>query len=120
MLSSYSDDIYKYRFCVIDEVHEMSDQMIQLIFTIRKYIYAHLKDARCPIFICMSATIDLPMFKKYFGFQYKINDIGLLRPAPMRYHVDYYYIDDGTLLSQRVEKSLDLIKKIYKERDIAH
>lgn len=68
----------------------------------------------------MSATIDLPTFKKYFGFQYKINDIGLLRPAPMRYNVDYYYIDDGTLLSQRVEKSLDLIKKIYKERDIAH
>lgn len=28
MLSSESEEIYKYRFCVIDEVHDISDQMI--------------------------------------------------------------------------------------------
>lgn len=72
MLSSESEEIYKYRFCVIDEVHDISDQMIQLIFGIRKYVYKHLKDPRCPVFICMSATIDIPAFKQYFGFQYRV------------------------------------------------
>ena len=38
----------------------------------------------------------------------------------MRYPVDYYYIDEGHLLSERVEKALQLIKRIYRERDIPH
>ena len=36
----------------------------------------------------------------------------------MRYPVDYFYIDEGHLLSERVEKALQLIKRIYRERDI--
>lgn len=38
----------------------------------------------------------------------------------MRYPVDYFYVDEGRLLSERVEKALQLIKRIYRERDIPH
>lgn len=60
------DEIFKYKFIAIDEVHEMNDAMIQVLYFIKLFIAKFAGHPECPVFICMSATINLPKFIKYF------------------------------------------------------
>lgn len=68
----------------------------------------------------MSATINLPKFMDYYITErgWKYWDIGLLKPAPMKYHVDYYYFHKSDLLIERLKEAYDFISKHYEKDKI--
>lgn len=60
------DEVFKYRFIAIDEVHEMNDQMIECLYFVKYFLDLFGDDPNCPLFIMMSATIYIPKFIKYY------------------------------------------------------
>ena len=52
---------------IVDEVHELDNPMIRLLFAIKKYLYnPHIELSKKPFFIFQSATINIPKMMKYF------------------------------------------------------
>lgn len=77
-----------------------------------------MDDPRCPLFICMSATINIPKFLKYFeldnGLQWY--DVGLLASQKMRFERKIHYFSKSPdSLLDRFEESLQYVDKFYKE-----
>ena len=57
----------KYSFIIIDEVHTRSTEIDLCLFLLKSLITRHYKREECPNVIMMSATFELPKYKKYFG-----------------------------------------------------
>ena len=52
---------------IVDEVHELDNPMIRLLFAIKKYLYnPHVELSKKPLFIFQSATINISKMMKYF------------------------------------------------------
>lgn len=68
-----NDDLLKsVDYIVVDEVHDISEQMIFLLLTIKE------TKPKQPI-IFMSATMDINMLLKYFNIKPNINNIGYIK-----------------------------------------
>lgn len=57
----------KYSFIIIDEVHTRSTEIDLCLFLLKALIAKNYKREECPNVIMMSATFELPKYKKYFG-----------------------------------------------------
>jgi HrpA-like RNA helicase len=57
----------KYRFIVIDEVHERSQETDMTLCMLKNFLIRNSRSRACPFVILMSATFDQEEFLKYYG-----------------------------------------------------
>jgi hypothetical protein len=57
----------KYRFIVLDEIHERSTDMDQVFYLLKSFMERVLPDPRAPFIILTSATFDPIVYAKFFG-----------------------------------------------------
>ena len=85
-----------YKYILIDEAHEIDEQMIFTLAVIIRYLKLFSKDTKCPLFIIMSATFDLPHFIKYFNLKPDYRDVGQVIQTPeslaMKYKIERNWI----------------------------
>lgn len=67
-LKTYTPEQFmsKYKFIIIDEVHERSIDVDQVLFYLKKMLSEYYAEYACPMVILMSATIDAKVFMDYF------------------------------------------------------
>ena len=95
--------------------------MIQVMYFIKFYLSVYAKHPECPIFVMMSATMDLEKFDRYYDMHCQWFDVGLLKPSPMRYSVEYKFFHTSKIsIMDRIAEAMDYVEKIYIERDIVH
>lgn len=63
----YPESLFDCKFIMLDEVHELSEEMIEVIYFVKYFLNKYGKDLRCPIFIMVSATYNIEKFIRYFG-----------------------------------------------------
>lgn len=71
-----SDQLYKmmfagriakgYKIVVIDECHVLDSALLSLVSVVKRFLKMFSTDARCPLFVFTSATIDTDMMVKFF------------------------------------------------------
>lgn len=74
---SYSAIMGKYRFIVLDEVHNRSLELDMTMMLLKKMLLEVIKEPGCPFIILTSATFDAPKFAKYFGIDPETNVISV-------------------------------------------
>jgi len=88
----------------------MSEQMLSLLYSIKSFLQKHRENSDCPIFIFMSATLNMEKFKRYFYWRpYTSDDIGFLVPSGMKYPVVYKYFGKEEMLKDRLISCLTFI-----------
>lgn len=72
-LKTLSDDAFmnKYRFIIIDEVHESSLDQARVLYMLKGFMIRNASHTRLPFVVLTSATFDTTKFLKYFD----INDM---------------------------------------------
>tara|TARA_B110000908_G_scaffold113440_1_gene133088 strand:+ start:12345 stop:14714 length:2370 start_codon:yes stop_codon:yes gene_type:complete len=75
---SYNVIMGKYRFIVLDEVHNRSLELDMTIMLLKKMLLEIIDDPGCPFVILTSATFDAPKFAKYFGINPETNIISVI------------------------------------------
>jgi HrpA-like RNA helicase len=75
---SYSTIMGKYRFIVLDEVHNRSLELDMTMMLLKKMLLEVIKEPECPFVILTSATFDAPKFAKYFGINPETNIISVI------------------------------------------
>ena len=91
-------------YIVVDEVHDISEQMIFLLLTIK-----WTKPSQTVIF--MSATMDIDKLLSYFKIKPTINNIGYIKRQEGKFKKYTHYITAGKNLETRFVEAL---KQIYK------
>lgn len=84
----------KYSFIIIDEVHTRSTEIDLCLFLLKSLITKNYKREECPNVIMMSATFELPKYKKYFGTSDYIEVGGInfpITPHFPKYDADNVY-----------------------------
>ena len=68
-LKTLPDDVFmqKYKFIIVDEVHEASLDQATLIYMLRNFMIRNANNVHLPFVILTSATFDTNKFLKYFG-----------------------------------------------------
>jgi HrpA-like RNA helicase len=56
----------KYKFIVIDEVHERDTETDRCLYLLKKFLKENYKKPGCPLVILMSATFDETIYIRYF------------------------------------------------------
>ena len=63
---TYEEIIKKYKFIIVDEVHDRSVDVDLVLFHIKKLLEEFYDDPRCPFILLMSATFNHKIFMDYF------------------------------------------------------
>ena len=75
-----------------------------------------------PMFIFMSATIDMKLFIRYFKLKPNYHEIGIIRQTPeslaLKYSKSEFWITESDKLDVRFKKCLDMIYKQYLDEKI--
>jgi HrpA-like RNA helicase len=106
IMNSDDDFLKKYKFIVIDEVHERDIETDKCLFLLKKFLQANFKKPGCPLVILMSATFNEVIFTRYFDVPKKnyIQVIGSTFPIQDNFS-DYSisnYIDYACLKAQQL------------------
>jgi len=68
LLSSTSEQLMKrYRYIIVDEFHQRSLDIEQILISMKKLVEENWKNKNCPILICMSATFEPQEFVNFFN-----------------------------------------------------
>jgi Helicase conserved C-terminal domain/DEAD/DEAH box helicase len=62
-----SEIIDRYRFILIDEVHETTLELANIILMLKKFMQRNISNPRLPFVVLMSATFDADRYIDYFG-----------------------------------------------------
>ena len=62
--------------------------MINLLFIIKQFRNKYKDTNKGPIFIFMSATIDLKTFSSYYNLEPKWYNVGIIKSSNMRFNRD--------------------------------
>ena len=96
---------------IIDEAHERKVQIDFLIYLLKQVI------KKRPEFkiIIMSATVNVDIFKKYFGkYKFKHIDVG----SKTNYLIESIFLKKNLNNRDYIEKGFEIINKIIKEDDV--
>ena len=69
------DIIDRYNFIMLDEIHELSMEMVQALYSIKKFLIRNKNNPKLPFIICASATLEEDKYLDYFGLSKKTNFI---------------------------------------------
>jgi len=100
--------IKKYSFIIFDEVHEMSIELAQALFSLKKFLIRNKNNPNLPFIICTSATMDPDKFIEYFGLSRLINYIQVQGFA---YPKITHWLKDPS--ENYIKSSIDTIKDIH-------
>lgn len=109
------------KYIGVDEVHDISEQMIFTLMVIKEYINTFGREKGCPVFIFMSATVNIKQMFDYFGIKPTYMDAGdLQRPldSPAKYKIDVHYFAEDKGLDQRFLACLRFLYQIYDDDKI--
>ncbi len=69
VLKLYTDEeiMKMYRFIILDEVHELSIEMSQTLYLLKKFMTRNAENPNLPFVICASATLDIDLYLRYFN-----------------------------------------------------
>lgn len=116
-LKTLTDDqiMNKYRFLIIDEVHEASLEQSMLLFILRNFLERNKNNPNLPFVVMTSATFDTSKFLKYFNVENeKEGNPNLIKVAGFTYKL----ITDWRLEKPSVNyinTAVDFVSKIHLE-----
>ena len=112
-LATYTDEqiMKEYGFIVIDEAHERSIALDNLLFQLKMFLLRNRENPRCPYVIVMSATFDPDKYQKYFGF----GDI--VEVSGQSYPIEMMWPEKG--VSNYVSAAADKVKEIIRNKSAA-
>lgn len=107
--NSTDDEIMnKYQFILIDEVHERSQQLELLLFTLRRFLRRNADNPNCPFVILLSATFSPVKYAKYFGLDQ--NNVIMCDGATA--HIEEIYLPTTT--NNIIAEATKIVEKIVK------
>jgi len=105
-----------YPIVVIDECHEISLEMNYVFKNIREYIKNNYNKPFCPLFIFMSATLDINLFKSYFDINIGNPELFIKVLGSTNYPIGIKHLNDQIVCDNKIaEKNM---KKAYKYKKI--
>ena len=108
-LSTLSDDdiMNKFGIIILDEFHKRSVTLDFIAYLLRAFVRRNYRNPRCPIIICMSATISTDRIMQYFG----ISDSSIINlPTAPAFAKQLVYLDaDSTDYLADIQKTIQHI-----------
>ena len=106
VMNTDEDFLKKYKFIVVDEVHERDIETDGCLFLLKKFLQENFKKPGCPLIILMSATFDEKIYIRYFDVpaQNYIQVIGSTFPIQNNF-AEYSisnYVDYACLKAQQI------------------
>ena len=101
----------KYMFILVDEFHERSIQIDDLLFRIKVFLEDNYDNPNCPMIILMSATFEKKPYMEYFDIP-KENHIivkGFAYPKK--------YIYERNPVNNVVERTIEIVKDIHTSKE---
>jgi len=102
------DLIHKYKFIIIDEVHERNVELDMTLNLVKSFLGRNWKSPDCPFFILTSATFDIESLRVYFDTP----PTHIIKVAGER----AYSIEDNFLkvgIENYVDKAIEIAKKLH-------
>lgn len=114
-LKTLTDDqlILKYKFIIVDEVHEASLEQAMLLFSLRNFLRRNATNPNLPFIILTSATFDTTKFLKYFGvYSENIAQPNLIQVRGFTYELtEEWWLEKST--ADYIATAADFVKKIH-------
>lgn len=101
--------INKYKFIMIDEVHERSQQLEMLLFILKRFLIRNANNPDCPMIMLLSATFDPVQYAKYYGLDE--NNVIMCDGATAK--ITEIYLKEPT--SNYIVEAKNIICKIVKD-----
>ncbi len=91
----------RYKFIILDEVHEISVHMADVLYLLKQYIARNKDKENLPFIICASATIDIFKYLQYFN----VGPLNAIRVSGFAYEkVEHYLpVHCSSILATAVE-----------------
>lgn len=116
-LKTMTDDLlmHKYRFIIVDEVHEASLEQAMLLFSLRNFMQRNANNPNLPYVILTSATFDTKKFLRYFGvLTDDIKQPNLIQVAGFTYPLEEVWLLENSTTNY-IKTAVDFVEKIHLE-----
>ena len=114
-LKTLTDDqlMLKYKFIIVDEVHESSLEQAMLLFSLRNFLRRNATNPNLPFVILTSATFEVNKFLKYFDVYSDDNaQPNLIQVTGFTYPLaEEWWLEKST--ADYIATAADFVKKIH-------
>ena len=101
----------KYRYIILDEVHERSLEFDTTVMLMKKYIKENYKERMCPFLILTSATFDVDKYCNYLQVNKNTNFFDI---AGSVFPITDNFLEVNT--TDTTNSTMDIVKKIHENK----